>query len=97
MARLDAASICSSIGLVIVDNAGSAHVIAERYVNAKVIPRFKMRNDGSVIEIGDKFDAKNGGTLALKGTYSRGPIEFTGGLEALDAVINKPAPVVPGS
>lgn len=87
MARLDAASVCSNIGLVIVDTTGTIHVVAERYVNASVIPKFKMKNDGSVIELGAAFDGKNGGTLSLKGVYSRGPLEFTGGRAALDAFI----------
>ena len=39
MARLDAASVCSNIGLVIVDTTGTIHIVAERYVNASVIPK----------------------------------------------------------
>lgn len=87
MARLDAASVCSNIGLVIIDNTGTIHVVGERYVNASVIPKFKMKNDGSVIELGAALDGKNGGTLSVKGVYTRGPIEFTGGREALTAFI----------
>lgn len=87
MARLDAASVCSNIGLVIVDMTGTIHVVGERYVNASIIPKFKMKNDGSVIELGAAIDGKNGGTLSLKGVYSRGPLEYTGGRESLDAFI----------
>ena len=60
MARLDAASICSNIGLVIIDNMGTIHVWAEKYVNDKIIPKFKMKNDGSEIHLEEKFDGKNG-------------------------------------
>lgn len=89
MARLDAASVCSNIGLVVVANDGSIHIMAERWVNAAAIAKFKMKNDGSSIELGDKFDGKNGGTLSLKGVYSRGPLEFTGGRAALEAFISQ--------
>ncbi|SIS72029.1 MULTISPECIES: hypothetical protein [Chryseobacterium] len=89
-ARLSAASICSNIGLVIVDNTGSIHVLAEKWVNDKVIPKFKMKNDGSEIHLEEKFDGKNGGTLSLKGVYSRGPLEYTGGRDSLEAFIDKP-------
>lgn len=88
-ARLDAASICSNIGVVIVDNNNTINVIAERWVNGQPIPKFRMKNDGSEIEIGSKLEDKNGGLLSLKGSYNRGPIEFTGGRAALEAVINK--------
>lgn len=88
-ARLDAASVCSNIGLVIVDNTGAIHIIAEKYVNDKVIPKFRMKNDGSEIHLEEAFDGKNGGTLSLKGVYSRGPLEFTAGRDALEAFIDK--------
>lgn len=87
MARLDAASICSNIGLVIVDNMGTIHVWAEKFVNDKVIPKFKMKNDGSEIHLEEKFDGKNGATLSIKGVYSRPSLEFTGGRSALEAFI----------
>ena len=87
MARLDAASICSNIGLVIVDNNGTIHVVGEKWVNTTPIPKFKMKNDGSTIDIEAAFDGKNGGTLSLKGVYSRGPIEYTGGRASLNAFI----------
>lgn len=86
-ARLDAASVCSNIGLVIIDNMGTIHVWAEKYVNDKIIPKFKMKNDGSEIRIEEKFDGKNGGMLSIKGVYSRPSLEFTGGRSALDAFI----------
>lgn len=89
MARLDVASVCSNIGLVIVDNNGAIHVVGERWVNETIVPKFKMKNDGSVIELGAEFDGKNGGTLSLKGVYSRGPLEFTGGRAALEPFIVK--------
>ena len=89
-ARLDAASVCSNIGLVIIDNTGKIHVVAEKYVNDKVISKFRMKNDGSEIHLEEAFDGKNGGALSLKGVYSRGPLEFTGGRAALEAFIDKP-------
>lgn len=88
-ARLDAASVCSNIGLIIVDNTGKIHVVAEKYVNDKVIPKFRMKNDGSEIHLEEAFDGKNGGTLSLKGVYSRGPLEYTGGRDSLEAFIDK--------
>ena len=88
-ARLDAASVCSNIGLVLVDNTGAIHVVGERWVNANIIPKFKMKNDGSEIHIEAAFDGKNGATLSLKGVYSRGPIEYTGGRASLEAFIVK--------
>ncbi|MDN5578729.1 MAG: hypothetical protein L0G11_05200, partial [Chryseobacterium sp.] len=79
----------------IVDMTGTIHVVGERYVNASIIPKFKMKNDGSVIELGAAIDGKNGGTLSLKGVYSRGPLEYTGGRTSLDAFIKGAVPEVP--
>lgn len=90
-ARLDIASICSNIGLVIVDNTGAILIVAEKWVNNKIIPKFKMKNDGSEMHIEATMGDKNGATLSLKGVYSRGPIEFTGGRAALEAFIVKTA------
>lgn len=94
-ARLDAASVCSNIGLVIVDNMGTIHIWAEKWVNATMIPKFKMKNDGSEIHIEEKFDGKNGATLSIKGVYSRAALEFTGGRSALDAFIEGYTPPTP--
>lgn len=88
-ARLDAASVCSNIGLVIVDNTGAIHVVGERWVNANIIPKFKMKNDGSEIHIEGALDGKNGATLSIKGAYSRGPLEYTGSRASLEPFIVK--------
>ncbi|WNI34691.1 hypothetical protein [Chryseobacterium sp. SG20098] len=89
-ARLDAASVCSNIGLVIIDNTGTIHIVAEKYVNDLAISKFRMKHDGSEIHLEEAFDGKNGAALSLKGVYSRGPLEFTGGRAALEAFIDKP-------
>jgi len=75
---LDAAGCCCSIGFFMRMNSGKTFVGGEKYVNAASIPRFTVKQDGSEGGSGKLFDDFNGGTLHLKGNYSRNLYEFSG-------------------
>ena len=84
--QLAVAAICCGLGLIVQLNDGSLIVMGEKYVNAAQIPRWVMKMDGTVFDTGKTFTEFNGATLVLKGTYSRAPNFFTGGIAAITAL-----------
>lgn len=85
--KLDSAASCCQLLFVWRNNDGKIFVAGEKYVGGALIPKFKLRQDGSKIQTGKKFSDFNGQDLSLKGTYSRPAYEFTGGISALQAFI----------
>lgn len=85
--KIDAAAACCQMVFVWQQNDGKIFVAGEKYVDGNLIPKFKLRQDGSKIDIGKKFTDFNGQNLSIKGSYSRPAFEFTGGIESLQAFI----------
>lgn len=86
-AKIDAAAACCQLVFIVQKNDGKLFVAGEKYVNGVKIVPFKLRQDGSKVDIGKKFTDSDGQDLSIKGTYSRLPYEFTGGMEALQTFI----------
>lgn len=84
-AKIDAAAACCQMVFIWQQNDGKIFVAGEKYVDAGLIPKFKLRQDGSKIDIGKKFTDSNGQNLSIKGDYTRPAYEFTGGISALTA------------
>lgn len=84
--KLDSAAVCCQLLFVWVTNDGHIFVVGEKYVDADVITRFRLRNDGSRFSSGKKFTDFNGQDLSIKGTYSRLPYEFTGTIGDIEAM-----------
>ncbi len=82
--KMDAAAQCCQLVFVMVMNDGTIFVMGEKYVNNLMIPKWKIRQDGTKMSSGATFKDFNGADLNFKGTYLRGPYEFTGGLAALN-------------
>lgn len=85
--KLDSAATCCQLGFIWRQNDGGIFVAGEKYVNDLLIPKFKMRQDGSKIDTGKKFTDFNGQDLSLKGSYLRPAYEFTGGIGALQGFL----------
>lgn len=85
--KLDSASICGELVFVWRNNDGKIFVAGEKWVAASKIQRFHFRQDGSKIQTGKKFTDFNGNDLSLKGSYLRGPYEFTGGIAAIEVFV----------
>jgi hypothetical protein len=85
--KIDAAAACCQLVFVWRNNDGTIFVAGEKYVNDLLIPKFKLRQDGSKIDTGKKFTEFNGQDLSIKGSYSRAPYEFSGGIGALQDFI----------
>jgi len=85
--KIDAAAACCQLLFVWQQNDGKIFTAGEKYVDSLLIPKFKLRQDGSKIDIGKKFTDFNGQNLSIKGSYSRPAFEFTGGMESLDSFI----------
>lgn len=81
--KLDAAANCCQMGFVWRNNDGKIFTAGEKYVNDLLIPKFRLRQDGSKITMGKKFSEFNGQDLSIKGTYSRPAYEFTGGISGI--------------
>lgn len=85
--KIDRASACCQMIFFWRTNDGTIFVAGEKYVNDLLIPKFRLRQDGSKIGIGKKFSDFNGQDLSIKGSYSRPANEFTGGIGALQEFI----------
>jgi len=85
--KMDAAALCCQLVFVVRANDGSYLVAGEKYVGGLELPKWRIRQDGSVFELGTVFKSFNGGDLSFKGTYLRAPYEFVGGPGALAAFI----------
>jgi hypothetical protein len=89
--RVDAASACNGIGVIIELNSGGTNgsrilVLSEKYVNGSSIREWRMQQNGSSGTTGKLFEDVNGQTTKLVGDYFRGAYEFTGGAAALEAL-----------
>lgn len=82
---LDAAGCCCGIGMAVRLNSGKIFIAGEKYVNASSIPRFTVKQDGSDGGSGKTFSDFNGGTLHLKGSYSRNLFEYSGTWDSIIA------------
>lgn len=82
--KMDAAAQCCQLIHVMVMNDGTILVMGEKYVNNLMIPKWKIKQDGTKLQSGATFKDFNGADLNFKGTYLRAPYEFTGGLAALN-------------
>lgn len=85
--KIDTAASCGQLVFVLVMNNGKILVAGERYVNNNQIAKWRIRQDGTVLDTGNVFKSFNGGDLSFKGTYLRGPFEFTAGISALSPFI----------
>lgn len=81
--KIDAAALCCQLVFVWQNNDGKIFVAGEKYVGGALIPKFKFRQDGSKVQTGKKFTEYNGQDLSIKGSYSRLPYEYTGGIAAI--------------
>lgn len=90
--KLDAAAICGQLIWVWQDNNGKVWLAGEKWVGTNTLPKFKIKQDGSVVDWGQAFTNFNGMTLSAKGTYTRPPYEFTGGVAGIIAMTEEPAP-----
>jgi len=84
--KVDAASVCCGIGLIVELNSGKIIVLGEKYVNAAPITDWKIEQNGSSGTSGKLYDDVNGQTTALKGDYKRGAYEYSGGVAAIVAL-----------
>ncbi len=84
--KLDAAGVCGQLIWVWYDNNSKIWIAGEKYVGGNPITKFKIKQDGSVIDWGTAFNSFNGMNLSAKGNYTRPPYEFTGGIGALSAM-----------
>lgn len=84
--KVDAASTCCGIGMIIELNSGKIIVVGEKYVNAASIPEWRMGQDGSTGTTGKVGTDSNGQQTVLKGDYRRSAYEFSGGSAALEAL-----------
>lgn len=82
--KIDAAAACCQLVFIWAGNDGNLFVAGEKYVDGVLlVPKFKLRQDGSKIDIGKKFSDFNGQDLSIKGDYSRPAYQFTGGIAGL--------------
>lgn len=84
--KLDAASLCGQLIWVWQDNNGKIWVAGEKYVDAAAIVKFKIRQNGSVIDFGQALNTFNGMNFKAQGNYTRPAYEFSGGFTALSAM-----------
>lgn len=86
--KIDAAAACCQLVYLWANNDGTIFVAGEKYVDGVLlVPKFKLRQDGSKIDIGKKFTDFNGEDLSIKGDYSRPAYQFTGGIAGLTAFL----------
>lgn len=86
--KIDAAAACCQLVFIWAGNDGNLFVAGEKYVDTlRLVPKFKLRQDGSKIDIGKKFSDFNGQDVSFKGSYSRPAYQFTGGIGGLTAFL----------
>lgn len=76
--RVDAASACCGIGLIVELNSGLILVLGEKYVNGSSVREWKMAQNGSTGTSGRLLEDANGQTTLLTGDYYRGAYEYSG-------------------
>ena len=84
--KLQQASSCGSLLLVIEEYNGRTLVMGEDTVNGATIPNFRVIMDGAESDSGKAMDDANGVKLMFKGDYIRPLAEFTGGVDAIIAL-----------
>jgi hypothetical protein len=84
--KIDAASICGQLVWVVQDNNGKFWVVGEKYVDASAIVKFKVKQDGSVLDWGQALNNFSGMNFKAQGNYTRPPYEFTGTYTALSGM-----------
>jgi GH24 family phage-related lysozyme (muramidase) len=89
--KLDAAAICGQLLWIWEDNNGLFWVAGEKWIGTSTIPKFKIKQDGSVIDWGAAFNQFNGMTFSAKGNYRRPPYTYTGGSAGIIAMTVEPA------
>ncbi len=81
--RVDAASACCGIGLIVELASGLILVLGEKYVNNVAGREWKMKQNGSTGTSGRLFEDANGQTTLLTGDYFRGAYEYSGTVQSL--------------
>lgn len=81
--RVDAASACCGIGMIVELNSGVILVLGERYVNGTAQREWKIAQNGSTGTSGRLLEDANGQTTLLTGNYYRGAYEYSGTIESL--------------
>jgi hypothetical protein len=84
--RVDEASACNGIGIIVELNSGKVFVLAEKYVNDTPIREWRMEQNGSTGDSGKLFEDPNGQTTKLVGDFNRSAFEYTGGIASLIAL-----------
>lgn len=84
--KLDGASVCGQLVWVWEDNNGKFWVAGEKYVDGAAIRKFKIKQNGSVIDWGQALNSFNGMNFKATGNFYRPPYEFTAGAAAIAAV-----------
>lgn len=83
--RVDAASACCGIGMIVELNSGILLVLGERYVNGSSVREWKIAQNGSTGTSGRLLEDANGQTTLLTGDYYRGAYELDVATSALEA------------
>lgn len=83
---LDNASLCCQLVWVWQMNDGTIFVAGEMYVGATLQTPFKIIPDGTKMSTGKKRTDLNGQDASFKGSYSRPPFVFTGGITSITAL-----------
>jgi hypothetical protein len=84
--KLDSASLCGQLIWVWQDNNGKIWIAGEKYVDAAAIVKFKIKQDGSVVDYGQALNSFHGMNFKAQGNYRRPAYEFTAGYAALSAM-----------
>lgn len=84
--RVDSASACNGIGMIIELNSGKIIVIGEKYVNGDPIREWRIVQNGSSATSGKLFEDPNGQTTVLTGDFYRSAYEYSGTVASLLAL-----------
>lgn len=84
--KVDAATACCGIGLIIELNSGKIIVLGEKYINGARIREWRMEHDGSTGTSGKIGTDSNGQNTVLKGDFFRSAYEYSGLASALEAL-----------
>lgn len=87
IANMQAASTCSSLGILLQDYNGTFTVLGEGVVNGNPVNQvWRMLMDGTTDATGKAIDDDNGVQLVIKGEYNRKAIQYTGTLASIVAL-----------
>lgn len=87
---LDGVNGCNGqLLFVVIDSNGIPWIVGEKYIDgADAGKKFKVKQDGTVLDTGKAIADFNGGSLSFKGNFGRPAYTFTGLVTALTALIN---------